>query len=73
MIHTQSPEHLWTVAELSAATKIARSTLYEWCHMGYIPHIKVGGCIRFRPVEVIAWLDQQAKPGRTRRAPSVEG
>jgi len=57
-------ETLWTVAELSAATKLARSTIYEWCHMGYVPHIKVGDSIRFRPADVKAWLDAHAKPGR---------
>jgi excisionase family DNA binding protein len=63
---------LWTVGELSGATKIAKSTIYEWVQQEYIPHIKVGGCIRFRPGEVMAWLDQHAKPGRTRRVPEVE-
>jgi excisionase family DNA binding protein len=66
------PEPLWTVAELSAATKIARSTIYEWVHQGYIPHVKVGGCVRFVPSSVKAWLDQLAHPGRTRRVPAVE-
>jgi excisionase family DNA binding protein len=65
-------EPLWTVAELSGATKIAKSTIYEWVQEEYIPHIKVGGCIRFRPSEVMTWLDKHAKPGRTRRVPAVE-
>jgi len=66
-----APETLWTVTELSMTTKIAKSTIYDWVHEGYIPHVKVGGCVRFRPSEVEAWLAQHAKPGRTRRVPVV--
>jgi excisionase family DNA binding protein len=65
-------EPLWTVAELSGATKIAKSTIYEWVQQEYIPHIKLGGCIRFRPSEVMTWLDKHAKPGRSQRVPEVE-
>jgi excisionase family DNA binding protein len=62
---------LATVAELSAATNIAKSTIYEWVHQGFIPHIRVGGCIRFKPAEVEAWFDKQSKPGRLTRVPAV--
>jgi excisionase family DNA binding protein len=65
-------EPLWTVAELSGATKIAKSTIYEWVQQEYIPHIKVRSCIRFLPSAVLAWLNTHAKPGRTQRVPEVE-
>jgi excisionase family DNA binding protein len=65
-------EPLWTVAELSGATKIAKSTIYGWVQQEYIPHIKVGSCIRFIPTAVLAWLDKHAKPGRNQRVPEVE-
>ena len=66
------PEILWTVPDLSKNFKIAPSTLYEWVQQGYIPHVKVGGCVRFRPAEVKAWLDGHARPGRSQRVPAVE-
>jgi excisionase family DNA binding protein len=65
-------EPMWTVAELSGLTKYAKSTIYDWVRQEYIPHIKVRGCIRFRPREILAWLDRHAKPGRTQRVPEVE-
>ena len=65
-------EPMWTVAELSGVTKYAKSTIYDWVQQEYIPHIKVKGCIRFRPSEILAWLDKHAKPGRTQRVPEVE-
>jgi excisionase family DNA binding protein len=68
-----TPEPLLTVQELSEATKIARSTLYEWAHEGYIPHLKVRGCLRFRSSEVSQWLEQHSRPGRQESIPAVEG
>jgi excisionase family DNA binding protein len=59
-------EPLWTAAELSATCKIARSTIYSWVQQNFIPHVKLLGCIRFRPSEVKTWLDEHANPGRTR-------
>jgi excisionase family DNA binding protein len=67
------PEQLLTVQELSEATKIARSTLYEWAHEGYIPHLKVRGCLRFRASEVCQWLEQHSRPGRQEYLPAVKG
>ena len=29
-------------SQLSAATKLARSTIYQWCHENYVPHLKLG-------------------------------
>jgi excisionase family DNA binding protein len=67
----RQPEKLWSVTELCAALGIARSTAYDWVHQEFIPHVKLGGCVRFLPSAVQAWLDQQAKPGRVRRIPEV--
>jgi excisionase family DNA binding protein len=69
---TPTPEPMWTVADLSSVMKTAPSTIYGWVHEGFIPHIKIGRCVRFRPNEVMAWLDKHAKRGRTRRVPDVE-
>jgi excisionase family DNA binding protein len=65
-------EPLLTVSELAQLTKIAKSTLYDWVHQGYIPHLKLGSCVRFRASEVNTWLERQARPGRLRRVPTVE-
>jgi excisionase family DNA binding protein len=57
-------EPLWTVTDLSTTRKIARSTIYEWVQQHFIPHVRLQGCIRFRPSEVRAWLDEHTFPGR---------
>jgi excisionase family DNA binding protein len=64
-------EELWTVAELSTVSKFAKSTIYEWVREGFIPHLRVGGTIRFRPNKVKAWLDRHATPGRQHRGPDL--
>jgi excisionase family DNA binding protein len=65
-------EKYWTVVELCDFLQIARSTAYDWVHEGFIPHVKISGCVRFRPSDITAWLEQQARPGRARRVPEVE-
>ena len=65
-------EALLTVPEVSALTRLAKSTIYMMVHEGRIPHLKLRKAVRFRPSDVQAWLDSQAKPGRVTRAPSVE-
>jgi excisionase family DNA binding protein len=66
------PEALWTVAEFSAHSKLAKSTIYEWVRKGFIPHLRMGGVIRFRPGEVREWLDRHGQAGRPGRLPNYE-
>jgi excisionase family DNA binding protein len=68
----QEPEGLWDVPELCGRLRVARSTVYDWVSQGFIPHVKLIGCVRFRPSEISRWLDQQAKPGRSSRVPEVQ-
>ena len=68
----QEPESLWDVPQLCGRLMVARSTVYDWVSQGFIPHIKLVGSVRFRPSEITAWLDQQAKPGRSSRVPEVQ-
>ena len=68
----QEPEQLWSVQELCIRLRVARSTVYDWVSVGFIPHVRWSGCVRFRPSEIATWLDQQAKPGRASRVPEVQ-
>jgi hypothetical protein len=40
-------------SQLSAATKLARSTIYQGCHENYMPHLKLGDSIHFRPADMM--------------------
>ena len=65
-------EPLWDAREVCARLRVARSTLYEWVNLDFIPHVRIGGCVRFQPSALVQWLNQQAKPGRARRVPATE-
>jgi hypothetical protein len=46
-------------SQLSAATKLARSMIYQWCHENYVPHLKLEDSIRFRPADVMTYSFQE--------------
>ena len=65
-------EALWDVRDLCAQLRVGRSTIYDWVHMGYIPYVRIGDCVRFRASDIQEWINQQAKPGRRERIPTGE-
>jgi len=48
------------------------STIYQWTHIGYIPHFKLGRFVRFKESDIKQWLDSKAKSGRVNRSIAVE-
>jgi excisionase family DNA binding protein len=56
---------LWTVKDVAAYLKVKESTIRNWVHIGYIPHIKFRGAVRFREPDIVEWLDRCAAPCRT--------
>ncbi len=45
-------EALWTVREVSAFLRVSRSWIYQRTAAGELPHIRVGGLVRFVPDEI---------------------
>ena len=64
-------EELLTIEELSKLIKVSKSTIYRWTHEKYIPHVKIGGLVRFDPKEIKKWLDKRKIAGRIRRYPEI--
>jgi excisionase family DNA binding protein len=56
---------LWTVREVAAHLNVKESTIRHWVHIGYIPHIKFRGAVRFRESDIAPWLDQCVAACRT--------
>ncbi len=49
---------LWTVEDLARFLGVPVQTIYQWRHRGYGPKgRKVGRYIRYKPDEVMAWVD----------------
>lgn len=49
-------EKLLTIDELAKALSVKKSTIYQWVHLGFIPHIKVGKLLRFKEGSIQKWL-----------------
>lgn len=54
---------LLTVNELASYLKIAPKTLYNLAAAGKIPHVKVGGSLRFVPERIEAWAREGGELG----------
>jgi excisionase family DNA binding protein len=59
-------ERLLTARELAALLGFSASTIVDWAEAGKLPGFKVGGRLRFRESEVVAWLEA------LRLSPSVQ-
>ena len=65
-------DKLLTPEEISELLGVKLSTIYQWTHIGYIPHFKLGRFVRFREKEVLKWLESKRRDGRNSRAASIE-
>ena len=57
-------EKLLTIDQVCEILQMKKSTLYAWCHMKKLPHIKVGGSTRFREKDIIKWLDEHVEEAK---------
>jgi excisionase family DNA binding protein len=52
------------------------STIYQWTHEGFIPHVKLGRLVRFRGSAIMKWIEGRSCDGRKMRRveiPEFEG
>jgi len=63
---------LFTPEEMSELLGVKLSTIYQWTHIGYIPHFKLGRFVRFREEDVLEWLESKRRNGRSSRPVSIE-
>jgi len=57
-------EKLLTPQEIAEVLGVQPSTIYQWTHQGYIPHIKLGKFVRFKAKDVERWVEGKANNGR---------
>ncbi len=65
-------ERLLTVQEVAEYLQVKPSTIYQWTHEDYIPHVKFGNLVRFRLDKIQSWIEKKSKPGRSTRAIRVD-
>ena len=54
------PDPLWTVADVATYLGVTERTVRTWQYSHRLPHLKIGGVVRFRPPDVLAWVDRFA-------------
>jgi len=59
-------DKLLTVEEIAEYLSLKPSTIYQWTHQGFIPHIKLGSRVRFRMSQIEKWLESRTINGRVR-------
>ena len=57
-------EKLLTPQEIAEVLGVQPSTIYQWTHQGYIPHIKIGKFVRFKEKDVERWVEKKANNGK---------
>jgi excisionase family DNA binding protein len=48
---------LWGIEEVASYLGIPQSSIYKMTSRGVIPHVKLGGRVRFRQADIDRWLD----------------
>lgn len=51
-------ERLMTAKQVSELIEVKPSTVYQWVHLGLIPYVKLGKCVRFKKAELFRWIDK---------------
>jgi len=71
MIHMVNKIHSFTIDEIAEYPQVEPSTIYQWTHTGFIPHVKLGNRVRFRLSQVDRWVEKRAVEGRTKSKLSI--
>lgn len=60
-------DKLLTPSEVAEYLGVQTSTIYQWTHQGFIPHVKIGKFIRFKESDVLKWIEDRVTNGRKNR------
>ena len=60
--------HLWDIREVAAFLNVKESTIRNWVHIGYIPHVKFRGAVRFQKAAIVKWVEECAVSSDSRDA-----
>jgi excisionase family DNA binding protein len=66
-------EQLWNTGQVAEWLNVAQSTIRKWVHCRFIPHVKLGGAVRFIKEDIEEWLRERAEKGRATLTPKIQG
>jgi len=52
------------VGKVAELLRVQKSTIYQWTHIEFIPHFKVGNVMRFEAEMVLEWYSKVSNKGR---------
>ncbi|MDZ4724392.1 MAG: helix-turn-helix domain-containing protein [candidate division Zixibacteria bacterium] len=58
-------EALLSPNQMAERLGVRLSTIYQWTHTRFIPHIKLGRLVRFREGEILKCLTKKSLPGKS--------
>ena len=61
-----------TVDQASDYLAVARSTLYKLIQRGLVPHMKIGGAVRFSRRMLLEWVETESKKSIGAKEPKKE-
>ncbi len=64
-------KELLNTAQVAEWLNVKESTIRKWTHYGFIPHVKLGRCVRFQESEIEQWLRERAENGRSSMTPDI--
>jgi excisionase family DNA binding protein len=64
-------KELLNTAQVAEWLNVKESTIRKWTHYGFIPHVKLGRCVRFQESEIEKWLQARAEKGRSSMTPDI--
>ena len=62
---------LLTPQQAADKLNVKLSTIYNWTHIGFIPHVKMRRFVRFQDDVLDRWLKGMENKGRQTRGPQV--
>jgi excisionase family DNA binding protein len=57
-------DKLLTPREIADHLGVQLSTIYQWTHQGFIPHVKMGRLLRFKIQDIEKWIGDRSINGR---------
>lgn len=64
-------KELLNSAQVAEWLNVKESTIRKWTHYGFIPHVKLGRCVRFQESEIELWLQERTEKGRSSMTPDI--
>lgn len=55
-------ESLWDANDVASFLKVSRSWVYHRAECGELPHLRVGGLLRFEPDVILAYARGETRP-----------